>query len=234
VTGAIDQVGAQTTYDLCFNRDGRSNPDLSIDDPNGMCRRIVRDAVTGNRERVISSYANLGSLRTAGVDVQASWTVRPAELGFERVPGALSLELSLNRLLEFGSQSFPTSEVRENRGTLSRLGLFTYRALTTLRYATSRADVALEWTRLPSVRNQNFVTDPLTQFAGAESYSLFDLSAGWSASSALRVLVGIDNLFDRDPNRVGAGPANNGAGDTMPGFYDVLGRRYYAALRLQF
>jgi iron complex outermembrane receptor protein len=103
VTGAIDQVGAQTTYDLCFSRDGRSNPDLSIDDPNGMCRRIVRDGVTGNRERVISSYANLGSLRTSGVDVQASWTVRPAELVLERVPGAVSLDLSLNRLLEFVS-----------------------------------------------------------------------------------------------------------------------------------
>jgi iron complex outermembrane receptor protein len=124
--------------------------------------------------------------------------------------------------------------VRENRGTLSRLALFAYRALTTLRYATARADVALEWTRLPSVRNANYVTDPLTPFGGAESYSLYDLSADWSVNSALRVLGGIDNLFDRDPNRVGAGPADNGAGNTMPGFYDVLGRRYYVALRLHF
>jgi outer membrane receptor protein involved in Fe transport len=78
------------------------------------------------------------------------------------------------------------------------------------------------------------VTDPLTPFAGANSYSLFDLAAGWNVNPALRVTAGIDNLFDRDPNAVGAGPADDGAGNTMPGFYDVLGRRYYAALRLRF
>ncbi len=43
ITQAISQVSAQTTYDLCFNRDGMSNPTYSLDDPNGMCRRIVRD-----------------------------------------------------------------------------------------------------------------------------------------------------------------------------------------------
>ncbi len=65
-------MGAQTTYDLCFNRDGISNPTYSIDDPNGMCSRIVRSDVTGDRLRVSSSYANLGTLETSGVDVQAS------------------------------------------------------------------------------------------------------------------------------------------------------------------
>lgn len=240
LTGAIAQVGAQTTYDLCFNRDGLSNPELSIDDPNGMCRNIVRDPVTGNRDHVDSVYANLGAIETSGIDVQASWTVRPSELGFRRIPGAVSLEVSFNRLIEFESQSFPTSEVRENRGTLSRLssqsgfGLFDFTALTHLRYTNQGFDLALEWRRLPSVRSQNFVTDPQTPFAGADAYSLFDLAGGWSVSETVRVLAGIDNLFDRDPNRVGAGPLNNGAGTTLGGVYDVLGRRYYAGIRLHF
>lgn len=36
------------------------------------------------------------------------------------------------------------------------------------------------------------------------------------------------------PNRVGVVPGNNGAGTTLPGFYDVLGRRYYAGVRMSF
>ncbi len=234
VTEAIAQVGAQTIYDLCFNRDGLSNPSYSIDDMNGMCRRIVRNGVSGDRQSVNSVYANLGSLETSGVDLQANWTAALAELGLSRVPGSVSLDISLNKLLEFGSQTFPTSEVRENKGTLARFGLFDYRALTTLRYTLSDAHVALTWRRLPSVRNANYVTDPQTPFEGAESYNGFDLAGGWNVNRTLHLTLGIDNLLDRDPNRVGAGPANNGGGNTFPGFYDVLGRRYYACVRLRF
>jgi outer membrane receptor protein involved in Fe transport len=150
------------------------------------------------------------------------------------LPGSLALDISFNRLLDFGSQSFPTSELRENAGTLAQRGLYGYRALSTLRYTAPLGTVALTWRRLPSVRNANFVTDPQTPFTGAASYNLFDLAAGADVNRLVRLTLGIDNLFDRDPNRVGAGPGNNGAGTTMPGYYDVLGRRYYVNVRLTF
>jgi outer membrane receptor protein involved in Fe transport len=238
VTGAIAQVGAQTTYDLCFNRDGVSNPTYSIDDPNGMCRRIVRDPVTGDRQYVESTYANLGTLQTSGIDLQASWGVQPEELGL-RVPGLLSLDVLFNELLSFESQSFPTSAVLENKGTFIRdgstsRGIFDYRAFTTLRYSLAAMDVALTWRRLPSIRSANYVADPNTPFAGADSYNVFNLAAGFAWNEVIRLTAGIDNLFDRDPNRVGAGPGNNGAGTTEPAIYDVLGRRYYIGVRLSF
>ncbi|MEJ1962036.1 MAG: TonB-dependent receptor [Gammaproteobacteria bacterium] len=238
ISEAIAQVGAQTTYDLCFNRDGLSNPTYSIDDPNGMCRRISRNEVTGDRQSVTSTYANLGRLETSGIDVQASWAVAPAELGFTSIPGTVALDVSYNKLLEFLSQTFPTAEVRENKGTLgtsaARGALFSYRALTTLRYTAADMNVGVTWRRLPSVRNAAYVTDPLTPFSGAESYNLFDIAGGWSFNRMVRLTLGIDNLLDRDPNRTGVGPGNNGAGTTTPGNYDVLGRRYYAAIRLMF
>ena len=233
VEQAIDQVGAQTTYDLCFNRDGISNPTYSIDDPNGMCRRIVRNDVTGERLYVNSIYANLGTLETSGIDAQMSWTVRPVDLGVD-VPGALSLDLSFNKLLNFGSQSFPTSPMIENKGTLARSGLYSYRAFTTLRYTVRSGDVALTWRRLPSIRSALYVTDPATPFSGAASYNLFNLAGSWRINETIGITLGIDNLFDRDPNRVGAGPLDNGAGDTFPGYYDVLGRRYFGGIKLNF
>ena len=58
---------------------------------------------------------------------------------------------------------------------------------------------------------------------------------------------GVDNLFDKDPNRVGAGQiftipvengggttVTNGSGSTSAGYYDVLGRRYFVNLKLRF
>ncbi len=103
-----------------------------------MCRRIVRDPVTGNRNFVNSTFLNLGTLETSGIDVQASWSVDPAELGFSKVPGTVSIDILFNRLLDFGVQSFPTSPVLDSAGTFAREGLFDYRALTTLRYSVFR------------------------------------------------------------------------------------------------
>ncbi|MBX5459931.1 MAG: TonB-dependent receptor [Steroidobacteraceae bacterium] len=234
ITDAISQVSAQTTYDLCFNRDGVSNPTYSIDDPNGMCRNIVRDEATGNRRYVDSRFENLGLLETSGIDVQASWRASLAELGLPRVPGSLALSVSLNRLLEFRSQDFPTAEVLENAGTFARGGQFDYRALTTLRYQSGTASIALNWRRLPAIRSQAYVTDPNTPNPGTESYSVYNLSAGWRVTPAISLTAGIDNLFDRDPNRVGISPTNNGAGSTAAGYYDVLGRRYYGSIRIDF
>jgi outer membrane receptor for ferrienterochelin and colicin len=51
-------------------------------------------------------------------------------------------------------------------------------------------------------------------------------------SQMVSLTAGVDNLFDTEPNRYGAGPGRNGAGTTLSQFYDVLGRRYYASVRL--
>ena len=92
----------------------------------------------------------------------------------------------------------------------------------------------LNWRRLPGVRSGAFVTDPQTPFIGAESYSVFNLAGSWRLSSVISFTAGVDNLFDRQPNRVGAGPTTNAAGTTATGYYDVLGRRYYASVKLTF
>ena len=47
--------------------------------------------------------------------------------------------------------------------------------------------------------------------------------------------VGIDNLFDKEPLVVGANPGVTTASSTTnPGFYDVLGRRFYVGLKASF
>jgi len=234
ISEAIAFVSAQTTYDLCFNRDGISNPEYSIDDPNGLCRRILRDDVTGNRTSVSSPYMNLGRLETSGVDTQVSWRVALEDLGLRRVPGTVSLDVLFNKLITYESQDYPTQEPLENAGTLARNGLFSYRTVAMLSYALGGGHASLTWRHLPSIRNAAYVTDPSTPFQGAESYDIFNLAAGWSVKDELSVTVGVDNLMDRDPNRMGIGPGTNGAGFSQPQYYDVLGRRYYLGVRVTF
>jgi outer membrane receptor protein involved in Fe transport len=247
ITDAITQVSAQTTYDLCFNRDGASNPTYSLDDPNGVCRNIVRDATSGAALTVNSTYANTGTVDTSGLDVTLNWRAQLADLGLGDLPGALSLNISYNKLFEFSAQEFVGGPVLEYKNTLGRGGQFDWRSVTNLRYSNGQWDVGLNWRHLPAILSANVVTDPTTTVRGAHPYDMFGLTANWNASSHLGLTVGIDNLFDRQPNRVGAGQVTtitaangggttvlDGAASTSSGYYDVLGRRYFLNVKLRY
>ena len=79
------------------------------------------------------------------------------------------------------------------------------RTVTTARYSNGNWDVALNWRHLPPVRNSLYVTDPLTTVRGAGEYNVFGLTGNWELSKVWALTLGIDNLFDRQPERVGAG-----------------------------
>jgi iron complex outermembrane recepter protein len=247
ITDAITQISAQTTYDLCFNRDGASNPLLSYNDPNGVCQNITRDEVTGAASAVTSTYANTGKVNTTGLDLSLNWRAQLADMGLDAVPGSLGLNVSFNRLFDYEAADYVGGAVQENAGTLARGGLFNWRAVTTLRYMHSNWDVGLNWRRYPPVRSATYVTSPTTTIRGANAYSVFALTGNWEFSEHFAVSGGIDNLFDTPPERVGAGQVvnrlaingggsivTNGNGSTQASLYDVLGRRYFMNLKVRF
>jgi outer membrane receptor protein involved in Fe transport len=54
-------------------------------------------------------------------------------------------------------------------------------------------------------------------------------------TSGFTVRAGVENLTDAQPEIVGRIPGSNNAyGQTDPGFYDVLGRRYYVGASAKF
>jgi outer membrane receptor protein involved in Fe transport len=91
---------------------------------------------------------------------------------------------------------------------------------------------------------------------------VFDASFNWSINQTLSVRAGIDNLLNTKPRITGATSgygsgnladvcnaaqealgcvdptsyslASSGAGTTNPGYYDVLGRRFYLGLKARF
>lgn len=249
ITDAIATISAQTTYDLCFNRDGRSNPTYSIDDPNGVCRNIIRDEVSGASLQVNSRFENLGTIETSGLDANLTWRAALEDLGVS-MPGAVGVNVSFTKLFNFEAQEYPTAVPLENAGTLgnaTRGALFDWRTVTTFRYTLPTWDIGLNWQHLPSIRSNNYVTDPETTVQGAGSYDVFALTANWNVTDTFAISGGIDNLFDTDPERVGAGQIQtigstsgggqtvlSGAASTSAQYYDVLGRRYFVNLKLRF
>jgi len=237
----IGPLAATTIYRGCFNADGVSNPTYSLDDPNGYCRLIQRDPVTGGRLQVTAPLENLGLTETSGIDVQLNWRSDLADMRLP-VPGTLALDLMFNYLLDFTIQTTPFSPKLQNRGAFGQLGSggiqtgqFRYRSFTTLSWLHGGRAVGLNWQHLPSIHNAAWVINHDTPVQGAGSYNLLNVFGSWQVSPALSLRAGIDNLFDREAEIVGREEGvTNALGETVPAFYDLLGRRFYAGVTLNF
>jgi iron complex outermembrane receptor protein len=80
---------------------------------------------------------------------------------------------------------------------------------------------------------------PVTVRGAEKDYNIFDFSGAWNLNDTMQVRFGIDNLFDVSPvvtgRRTAADPQpTSGEGVTEVGFYDVLGRQFYAGFKLKF
>jgi iron complex outermembrane receptor protein len=228
IQGAIEPPSAFVAYSQCFNANGSSNPTYSIDDPGGFCRNIVRDPVTGWRSQVSALYTNLGALKTDGVDTQFNWR---GEIG----GNSISLNTIVSAVNSYKIQPAPGGDFIEYAGTLGAGGQFDYRMYTTLNYDLERVNLGLRWIHLPEVKSSAYPENPATNVLPTNAYDRFDLFGGWQIRDKIALRFGIDNLFDTDPEIVGAEPGvDNALGSTNAGYYDVLGRRYYAGLKFSF
>jgi outer membrane receptor protein involved in Fe transport len=99
-------------------------------------------------------------------------------------------------------------------------------------YDVGPANVEVQWTHLPTIENSIAASQPNTTVQPTRQYNLFNLSAGFDLSRMFSMRLGVDNLFDRQAPVVGAQPGiTDGAGNTNPSVYDVLGRRFYLSVK---
>lgn len=63
---------------------------------------------------------------------------------------------------------------------------------------------------------------------------MFDFAGRFELRDQMNLRFGVDNLFDREPERTFPEATNTARGQTNTSFYDILGRRYYLGLAMQF
>ena len=230
ITDAIATFDGQTIYNKCFNRDGVSNPGWTINDPGGFCALINRSESTGAAGTVDARYLNTGLIETAGVDMAVNWITDLPSGGSFYVNNLLSV------LDKFNTQTTSTDPVLEYKDTLGNGGQYKYRLFSTIGYnfGGGNASVDVRWRHFPEVKNGAYVTNRNTTNLPTESYNVFDLSARYTINERYQLRGGIDNLFDTEPAVVGATPTDSNSNSTLAGYYDVLGRRLYVGLKIDF
>lgn len=229
ITDAISPLNVATVYDGCFNANGSSNPTYSV--TNSWCQMIRRNPVTGDREEVDTPFFNLGTLETQGLDLSINWA---KDIG----PGLFSINSTINYLDNFEYQLAPGSAVVDATGTLDQGGLFDYQAFTRFGYAWENLSLGLTWRHMSDAGSIASATLPTTTIQGPGAYDMFNLNASYNYDK-YTIRVGIDNLFEADPELTQSNPLGSGGGDTdsdvtNAGIYDLLGRRWYVGVKASF
>ncbi|HEX4973763.1 MAG TPA: TonB-dependent receptor [Steroidobacteraceae bacterium] len=216
IDDTISTVGPDTTLQACyFSNDA------------GSCARIRRNPGNGSlwqgTGQVIDLNTNIGSLSTKGVDLSLSYT--GVELGGL---GELSFNLVGTYLDELTYVSgingiSPTECQSKFSGALCGVPNPDWRHHFRMGWETPwNVDLSLTWRYFSSVTNVAPSQQANIDYRlGARSF--FDLAANWAVTEKASVLVGINNVLDKDPPITSA-VGNTGNGNTFPQTYDALGR----------
>ena len=228
LTGAIQQIGAQTIMDTC----------LATGDP-VFCTKIHRDA-NGSLWRSPQGFiddrqANIGSLHLRGIDIGANYTRHFGGVGTINLDfmgtyvqkwridnGGLAVPFDCAGL--YGADCVVPTPKWKHKARLS---------WTPVKPAT----LSLQWRHTSSMELATKliqpVVSPLDEVLPAASF--FDLSALFNINRDYSFRVGVNNIFDKEPPIVvgGEGACALGCnGNTYPQWYDPLGRYFFAGVRM--
>lgn len=222
-----DVVGTlPTTQQLrrCFNENGTSNPNYDPD--NFFCQLFTRDPNSGQITQTLETNANLGTLKTSGIDFQVDWALALADLGGPDW-GSLALNVIGTKLLEWKRQDIPEGAFTDRKGTISNafgLTLPEWKFLSGLNWNYDSFTLGVRWRYIDSVENFN----NREQVLNAVHY--FDLNTSLKVNESMTLRGGVNNLTDRQPPVYSPSIAAN----TDPSTYDLVGRRFYVGLTASF
>jgi outer membrane receptor protein involved in Fe transport len=222
-----------TLYRECLSAD--TNPGYSPSHPS--CQLIVRNPTNGAVATVDITYTNEAAADLAGYDLQFDWSTD--DVG----PGSLNLNVLATVTDHWKTRVNPTSPWLDFTGTTGPSDVrgvnqfaYDYRLFTTVGYRGGNWGTTLRWRYLPTILPEGTIRTQ-AQYTETPSYNVFDVAGRYTFADRWELRFGIDNLLDEAPPVVNIRTVAEGyaqTGVTNAAFYDVLGRRYYAGMTVEF
>lgn len=227
IKDTISNVNPLTTLDKC------------LESGNSLyCSQITRDRLGTlwllPEASIVGTNVNIGSMRTSGVDVGASYDFRATDYG------RFSLMLNGSLLTKFEVEELPGEPAYDCVGKYNGDGNCDqprpkWRHKLRLNWGSPfKADVALTWRYFKAVDLEDGATSPVASDRRLPATSYFDLAASYPVTKQISVMAGINNLFDKDPPITSKYGVGQGNGNTFPSTYDALGRKLFMNLTARF
>ncbi|MGO2478346.1 MAG: TonB-dependent receptor domain-containing protein [Pseudoalteromonas sp.] len=220
IEDAISFIATQSIADNCV--DAAGGPDESF------CSQIDRDPVTNDVDLIRSGYLNAAAITTRGIEADFDYDMNLSDYDYT---GELKLNLFVNHLLEledFEFQNRPDKVNVEN----GEVGDPEWQARLSATYLID--DYTVNWTtrfidrsaRIELSPDGDIPEDLSPAYVG--SIVTHDLSASYQLLDGTRIDLGIRNLTDKLP------PDYISASGSNEAIYDVIGRRFFANLSIDF
>lgn len=179
--------------------------------------------------------ANVGTLKSTGIDLQASYTRR---VGFSLL-GNEDARLSLFFIGTYTDKSDTTPVAAlpdQINHCAGRFGILAcgnptprYKWSTRASFGDGQLTTSFRWRHLSQVRDDDDGTDYTVERIPA--YNLYDLTLSFDVNDNYTLSAGVENLLNKKPTILGS---NQEQANTYPGTYDVLGRDFFVSARLRF
>ncbi|MGB0894658.1 MAG: TonB-dependent receptor plug domain-containing protein [Parashewanella sp.] len=226
IDDAIDSIGPKDIITLCAKN---INPDF--------CKNIQRREGTGDlwvgsdakSGRVVSTEVNTGSLATSGIDYDVNYLL-------ETSAGDVKLNLVGSYLMKLEEEPYKGAELIDCAGKWDRSSCEApspkFRSVLAATWTTEwDFDVTARWRHASATDERVDAGDKGVEF---KATNYLDLSGNWHITDYAKVQLGIQNLLDKEPQRISNAPSGAGNGNTFPGVVDALGRYVYAGFTLTF
>jgi iron complex outermembrane receptor protein len=198
---------------------------------------------------VVDTNVNIGSIRTSGIDIGARYRLDLEDIGLNWGT-AVSFDFDGTYLMDYIVEPGVLSNGESEYDCVGFYGSNTCgrpRPSWRHRFGMNMTfpegfNFGFRWRYFGNVLNETTSDNPFlsgaVQVADRElgSFNWFDLNVGARITDRHSFRFGVNNIMDKDPPLVGSvnSPAVFGNGNTIPGFYDTLGRYIYAGFTANF
>ena len=229
IEDTISVLSTSTTFDLCYN--------VTQDITSIYCQAINRNAggiISGEQFSVSALSANIASLEASGIDFQVDYS---QPLGFSAWgEGESRLSFFVLGTWTDVSNFTPLVELPDDVTTCAgEFGLVCgeptpeWKWTSRLSWIDGPTTISFRWRHLSGVDDDDDSADYIVERLG--NYDLFDLSFAFDVNDNLTLNMGVNNLFDKEPDLIGS---NQEQSNTYPGTYDVLGRDFFISANFRF
>ena len=224
--------GLNGTLNLCYNVIQDINSVYCQAIANGGRNPATGEIGTGGFNPLIGN-ANVAKVETEGVDFQVDYSM---PLTF----GMMGDESRLNFFfLGTYTDTYKFYAVQELDAFTECAGRFgqlvcgnpqpKWKWSSRLSWLDGPLTTSLRWRHLGAVRDDDEATDYVVE--RLDAYDVFDLSLGFDITEEFSLAMGVNNIFDKQPQLIGD---NQEQANTYPGVYDVLGRDFFVSASMKF
>lgn len=226
----VNLFGRQSIANLCYDSPDRQFCDLVTRGANP----VVAGA-TYVLNAVNDTFDNISAYDISGVDVELAYRFNIADMfRADRDYGGLAIAVRGTFYDKAETVPSPGSDTIDllgfAGGSTTDQGFLRRQIIADLNYDVGPWSASWNIRHIGSTKMSPFEEG----FPEIGSHTYHNVRFGFDFGEGSEMYLGVTNLFDKDPPFFASGTSGTQALDTIPAFYDVFGRSYYAGTKVRF